>query len=137
MERCPCCMARLTGAVVCPRCQADLGGVINSEQNARHWLAHAVRFWFEYEPKMATLALIKSLNLKRTPMALVFCGFIIREQVEEVLALLAQRELNEAKHRLSLLRELQPDNEALKQLQGFTGFLSAEQDGHLQQLLPQ
>jgi hypothetical protein len=137
MERCPCCMARLTGAVVCPRCQADLGAVITSEQSAWHWLAHAVRFWSEREPKLAMPALTKSLNLKRTPMALVFCDFIIREQVEEVLALLAQRELNEAKHRLSLLRELQPDNQALKQLQGFTGFLLAEQDGHLHQLLSQ
>lgn len=137
MERCPCCMARLTGTVVCSRCQADLGSVISSEQSARHWLAHAVRFWSEREPKMATLALTKSLDLKRTPMALVFRDFIVREQVEEVVVLLAQRKLNEAKHRLSLLCELQPDNGALKQLQGFTGFLLAEQDGHLHQLLSQ
>lgn len=135
MERCPCCMARLTGASVCPRCQADLGRVLDSEHSARHWLAHAVRFWSEREPKMATLALTKSLDLKRTPIGLVFRDFIVREQVEEVIVLLAQRKLNEAKHRLGLLCELQPDNEALKQLQGFTGFLPAEQDGHLHRLL--
>ncbi len=137
MERCPCCRARLTGTAVCPRCQADLGGVISSEQAAQHWLVHALRFWFEREPKMATLALSKALELKRTPIAAVFGDFIIREQVKEVMALLAQKELHEAKHRLSLLRELQPDNEMLRQLQGFTGFLLAERDGHLHQLLSQ
>jgi hypothetical protein len=125
-------MARLTGAVVCHRCQADLGSVISSEQQAQHWLAHAVRFWFEHEPKLATLALTKSLRLKQTPSALVFCDFITQRQGQEVLALLAQKKLNEAKHRLCVLRELQPDNELLKQLQGFTGFLLAESHGHLQ-----
>lgn len=126
MERCPCCMARLTGTVVCPRCQADLGSVISSEQSAQHWLAHAVRFWFECEPTLATLALTKSLWLKRTPSALVFCDFITHRQVHDVLALLAQRKLSEAKHRLSLLHDLQPDNELLKQLQGFTRSLLVE-----------
>lgn len=126
MERCPCCMARLTGAVVCPRCQADLGSVIGSEQSAQHWLAHAVQFWSECEPKLATLALTKSLNLKRTPAALVFCNFITRQQVHEVVALLAQRKLSEAKQTLQALRELQPDNELLRQLQGFTHSLPVE-----------
>jgi len=126
MERCPCCMARLTGAVVCPRCQADLGSVISSEQYAQHWLVHAVRFWSEREPKLATLALTKSLNLKRTPAALVFCNFIICPQVQEVVALLTQKKISEAKHRLHALRELQPDNELLRQLQGFTRSLLVE-----------
>ncbi len=129
MERCPCCMARLTGAVVCPRCQADLGSVINSEQYAQHWLAHAVRFWFEHEPKLATLALTKSLRLKQTPSALVFCNFITQQQGLEVFSLLAQNKLGEAKHMLCLLRALQPYNELLRQLQGFSGSLLAESRG--------
>ncbi|MDP2429403.1 MAG: hypothetical protein Q8M28_14835 [Methylobacter sp.] len=112
-------MARLTGAVLCPRCQADLGSVISSEHYAQHWLAHAVRFWFECEPELAMSALIKSLRLKRTSSALIFCDFIVRRQLQDVLALLAQRQLNEAKHLLNLVRELQPDNKLLAQLQGF------------------
>ncbi len=126
MERCPCCKARLAGADVCPRCQADLGSVISSEQTARHWLAHAVRFWFEHEPELAMLALVKSLRLEKTLTALAFCDFISQRQEQEVLALLAQRQLAEAKQLLKLLRELQPDNELLKQLQGFSGSLLAE-----------
>jgi len=64
-------------------------------------------------------ALIKSLRLKRTSSALIFCDFIVRRQLQDVLALLAQRQLNEAKHLLNLVRELQPDNKLLAQLQGF------------------
>ncbi len=124
MERCPCCMARLAGAAVCPRCQADLVAVITSEQHARHWLAHAVRFWFEHESTLAMLALNKSLRLKQTRSALIFCDFIIREQGREVLALLAENKLTEAKRLLCLSRELQPGNELFKQLQGFAGYLA-------------
>lgn len=112
-------------AVDCPRCQADLSTVISSEQYARHWLAHAVRFWFEHEPILATLALTKSLRLKRTSSALVFGAFITQQQVREVPILLAQRKLTEARLILCTLRELQPDNELLKQLQGFSGSLLA------------
>lgn len=123
MERCPCCMARLAEASVCRRCQADLGGVIGSGRHAQHWMAQAVHFWLGHQPELAILALGKSLRLKRTPVAQFFSDFITRQQEQEVLALLAQRKLSEAKTKLSLLRGLQPDNELLKQLQGFVGFL--------------
>ncbi|MDZ4218424.1 MAG: hypothetical protein U1D70_05315 [Methylobacter sp.] len=124
MERCPSCMARLAGAVVCPRCQADLGSVSSSEHYAQHWLAHAVRFWFQREPALAMSALTKSMRLKRTASALTFSDFIIRRQVQAVLALLAQKQLGEARQLLALACELQPDNELLTQLQGFTDFLA-------------
>jgi len=124
MERCPSCMARLAGAVICPRCQADLGSVSSSEHYARHWLAHAVRFWFQREPTLAMSALSKSLHLKRTASALIFSDFIIRRQIQAVLSLLAQKQLSEARQQLALVRELQPDNELLTQLQGFADFLA-------------
>ncbi|MGR9012591.1 MAG: hypothetical protein ACU83U_03010 [Gammaproteobacteria bacterium] len=119
MERCPCCKARLAGAEICPRCQADLGAVIGCEQHAQHWLRHAVRFWFEHEPMLAMLALIKSLRLNKTASSLIFCDFIVRQQRREVLSLLAEHKLTEAERRLCLLRELQPDNELFMQLHGF------------------
>ena len=100
--------------------------MIGSEQAAQHWLTHAVRFWSEREPKLATLALTKALSLKRTPAALVFCDFITRQQVQEVVALLAQRKLSEAEQILRALRELQPGNELLRQLQGFSHSLPVE-----------
>lgn len=137
MERCPCCMARLSGAAVCPRCQADLGGVIGSEQTARYWLDLAVRFWMQREPALAMETLTKSLRLKKLPPALAFCDFVVHRQVHQVLTLLAKSNFTEAKHRISLLRELQPDNNLLKQLQGFTGYLMAKRDGYLHKLLSQ
>jgi len=126
MERCPCCKARLAEADVCPRCQADLVAVMGCDRYAQHWLAHAVRFWAEHEPRLAMLALLKSLRLKQTASAQAFCDFIVREQDQEVLALLAENKSIEAERLLDLLRELKPGNELLKQLQGFAGYLAAK-----------
>lgn len=126
MERCPCCNARLTGAVFCPRCQADLGSVLGSEQLARHWLNNAMQFWFAREPQMAILALTKSIDLKQTPPALIFRDFITRRQCQKVLALLAKKKCIEAEKLLSLLRDLNPDNKFIRQLYGFTEYLLAK-----------
>ena len=123
MERCPCCNARLTGAQFCPRCQADLGKVLGSEQLARHWLSKALQFWLANESQMAILALTKSIYLKQTPLALVFRDFIIRQQCQSVLGLLEKKEYTEAKETLSLLRDLNPHNKFLIQLYRFTRYL--------------
>ncbi|MDD5267276.1 MAG: hypothetical protein PHO08_09135 [Methylococcales bacterium] len=123
MERCPCCNARLTEAVFCPRCQADLGSVLGSEQLARHWLNNALQFWLVREPQMAILALTKSVNLKQTPPALVFRDFITRRQGQKALAFLAKKKCMEAEKLLSTLRDLNPDNEFIRQLYGFTEYL--------------
>jgi hypothetical protein len=123
MERCPCCNARLTGAQFCPRCQADLGSVLGSEQLARYWLSKALQFWLARESQMANLALSKSMNLKQTPLALIFRDFIIRQQCQNVLGLLEKKEYTEAKESLSLLRDLNPENKFLTQLFGFTKYL--------------
>ena len=126
MERCPSCNARLTGAVLCPRCQADLSSVLGSEQMARHWLNNALQFWFAREPQMAILALTKSVNLKQIPAALVFRDFITRLQCKEVLALLAEKKCIKAEKSLSMLRDLNPNNEFIRQLFGFTEYLLAK-----------
>jgi hypothetical protein len=94
------------------------------DRYAQHWLAHAVRFWGEHEPRLAMLALLKSLRLKQTVSAQAFCDFMIREQGREVLALLAENKLTDAERLLCLLRELQPGNELFKQLQGFACYLA-------------
>jgi hypothetical protein len=123
MERCPCCNARLTGAQFCPRCQADLGRVLGSEQLARHWLSKALQCWLARKPQLAILALSKSINLKQTPLALVFRDFIIRQQCQNVLELLEKKEFTAAKESISLLRDLNPHNKFLRQLYGFTRYL--------------
>jgi len=123
MDRCPCCNARLTGALTCPRCQADLGSVLGSEQLARHRLSQALQFWLAHELQMAILALSKSIYLNHTPLALVFRDFIIRQQCQNVLGLLEKKDYTEAKESLSLLRDLNPDNKLLKQLYRFTRYL--------------
>ncbi len=125
MERCPCCNARLMGANICPRCLADLTGIIGSEQHAQYWLGHAVRFWCRHKPKLAMHTLAKSLRLKQTSTALLFGGFISQQQVRHMLALLAQREITEAKLLVNLLLELQPENDFFKKLQGFANHLDS------------
>jgi hypothetical protein len=123
MERCPCCNARLTGTQLCPRCQADLGNVLGSEQLARQWLSKALQYWLARKPQIAILALTRSINLRQTPLALVFRDFIIRQQCQNVLGLLEKKEYTEAKETLSLLRALSPHNKFLIQLYRFTRYL--------------
>lgn len=123
MERCPCCNARLTSVQFCPRCQADLGSVLGSEQLAKYWLSKALQFWLTREPQLAILALTKSINLKQTPLALVFRDFIIRQECQNVLGLLANKDYTEAKESLSLLHHLNPYNKFLRQLYGFSRHL--------------
>ena len=126
MERCPCCNARLTGAVRCPRCQADLDNVLGSEHWARHWLSTAAQFWFAHEPQMAMSALTKAVKLEQTPSALIFRDFITLKQGQKVLVLLAENKYTEAKALLSLLRNLNPNNEFIRQLCRFTEYLLAK-----------
>jgi hypothetical protein len=124
MERCPCCNARLTGAQqFCPRCQADLGSVLNSEKLAKYWLSKALRFWLARETQMAILALTQSINLKQSPLALVFRDFIIKQQCRNMLECLEKKEYKEAKELLSWLLDLNPDNKLLRKLAGFTKYL--------------
>ncbi len=123
MDRCPCCNARLSGAMSCPRCQADLGGVIGSEQLAQRCLENAMEYWFADKPQLAIPALAKSIHLKQTASALVFRDFITRQQCRKAMALLANRQRVEAEKLLGLLLELNPDNEFLKQLYAFTEHL--------------
>ncbi|CAA9889276.1 conserved hypothetical protein [Candidatus Methylobacter favarea] len=123
MERCPCCNARLAGAQFCPRCQADLGSVLGSEQFARHCLSKALQCWLADDRQLTNLALAKSIFLKQTPLALVFRDFIIRQQCENVLGLLEKKKYPEAKESLSLMRDLHPDDKFLTQLYRFTKYL--------------
>jgi hypothetical protein len=123
MERCPCCNARLTEMVSCPRCLAYLGSVLGSEKMARLWLSKALQYWHAREPQMAILALTQSIYLKQTTLALVFRDFIIGQQCQNVLGLLAKKEYKEAKESLSLLRDLNPQNQLLRKLYGFTKYL--------------
>lgn len=74
---------------------------------------------------MAIQALTQSIALKQTPLALAFRDFITRRQCPEVLTLLAKKHYPEAETLLGLLRDLNPGNELIRQLQGFTGHLPA------------
>jgi hypothetical protein len=127
MERCPCCNARLTGAVTCPRCQADLASVLGSEQRARHWLDQAMQFWFANEAGLAILALSKSVALKHTPSGLVFRDFIVQQQCRKAIALLTDKKYYTAEKLLGQLLDLHPGHEFARQLYGFTEHLLAKE----------
>ena len=131
MDRCPCCNARLTEAVFCPRCQADLSSVLGSEHMARYWLNNALQFWVMGESQMANLALTKSVNLKKMPTALVFRDFIIRRQCQNVLRLLTNEDYAKAIEALSPLRNLHPDHQFISQLHGFTQYLLTNTSGKI------
>lgn len=126
MERCPCCNARLTGAVCCPRCQADLTGVIGSADRAQQLFANAVRLWFADERHLAIVTLAKAIRLKQLPSALILRDFIMQRQYRRIMALLAEARCKEAKQAIGLLAELTPENPLLIQLSAFTEHLATK-----------
>jgi len=127
MERCPCCKARLKGAAICPRCQADLTAVISSEQSAQVWLSKAIQCWARGEREQSIQAVIFALNLKKTQMAVVFRDFLIQQYAAEVLTFLAQKHFLSANHCLYHARQLLPYSQKLQTLKAFTGCLLAKQ----------
>lgn len=126
MERCPCCNARLAGATRCSRCQANLDTVINSEQAAQFWLSKAIQHWQKSKAEQSIDALGVSLQQKKTELGLVLRNFLIHQQCQEVLELLAQRQLLPAKQQLYKMRNLLPHSKLLQQLHTFTDYLLAK-----------
>lgn len=127
MQRCPCCNARLRGAAVCPRCQTDLRAGIAAGQAARWWLVRAIDDWQAGRQEEALHALQRSLRLKKTPLAVHFRNFLIAKCRDELLGLLAQKELYLAKRLLYRCRSLLPLSDQLRQLHTFTDYLLVEQ----------
>lgn len=127
MERCPCCKARLGGALSCSRCQADLSKAIAARQGSRLWLADALRHWQENELERSVNALELSLRLHQTAQAVAFRDYLIQQQCNAVLEFLAQKHLLSAAQRLYQARLLLPHSELLRNLRTFTDYLLAQQ----------
>ncbi|MBE0471222.1 MAG: hypothetical protein IBX55_17140 [Methyloprofundus sp.] len=126
MERCPCCNARLKGAVDCPRCQADLSAVIGAEQTAEHYLAKAIQHWAHKQAEQSIAALMLALSLKKTALSLLFREYLIQHYYVEVVELLAGKHLLSANQQLYNARRLLPYSPQLQQLRTFTHYLLAQ-----------
>lgn len=127
MQRCPCCNARLSGALLCPRCRSDLSKVLAAEQAAKFWLAEAVRLWRNNATGPSLNALERSLQLKSSRLALALRGYFIDRLCQDILELLAQKQIQAAKRKLYGIRHLLPGHEPLLQLNAFTDFLWIEE----------
>ncbi|GFO70979.1 hypothetical protein BJAS_P0156 [Bathymodiolus japonicus methanotrophic gill symbiont] len=123
MQRCPSCNARLKGRVICARCKADLTVLINAERSAQQWLTKAVEAYVAGNIEQSITALAISLSQHKTRLALVFREFIIERQCRDILELLAQKQLLQARQRLYQLRLLLPSSPQLQQLQSFSDYL--------------
>jgi len=123
MERCPCCNARLRERSVCSRCKADLKALINSEKSAENWLAKALSYYQKNNIEKSIVALEFSLDLKKTQMAEVFRDFIIYQQSQKILALLAQKQLLIAQQTIYQIRSLLIYSQSLQEINAFSDYL--------------
>ena len=123
MECCPCCNARLKALVICPRCKADFSVLNSTEHMAQLWLTKAIHYWVDNETERSLAALELSLHLKKTRAAATFQGFIIQQQCQNILDLLAQKQLLSAKQCLYKMRHLFSLNKQLQQLNLFADYL--------------
>jgi len=133
--RCPCCRARLRGAVQCPRCRADLSALFKVWQAASFYLAKAIQDWQAGRYEQSLVALEQSMKLHKTELALSFRDFLVHQQCQAVLALLADKQLWKARQQLYRGRRLLPCSELLQQLQLFIDDLlfqeTDDKSGHL------
>lgn len=127
IERCPCCNARLKGAVICPRCTADLNLILDSKKSAQHWLSDAVQSMAANEIEKSVIAINFSLHLSRTKMATIFYDFLVYKQCNDILEELAQDQVLVAKKILYNARMLIPHSKQLQQLDLFTNYLITAQ----------
>ncbi|MCF6204622.1 MAG: hypothetical protein L3J59_13295 [Methylococcaceae bacterium] len=123
MERCPCCNARLGKVISCPRCQADLTVLNNVEQMAKLWLKKAINYWLDNHLEKSLDALMLSLRLKKTRVAVTFQKFIIQQQCQNILEFLVKNQLYSAKKRLLTMRHLFLYHQQLQQLNFFVDSL--------------
>lgn len=80
MQRCPCCKARLKGAVSCPRCKAELQEILRVQQLAKFWYLKAIDCYCNNEMQCCLDALTRSLQLRHSESAMLFRGFVIERQ---------------------------------------------------------
>jgi len=119
MERCPCCNARLGELASCSRCQADLTDLNNVEKMAKLWLKKAINYWLDSQVDKSLNALALSLRLKKNKVAVAFQSYIIHQLCQNVLELLAQKQLYLAKQSLFKMRHLFLYHRQLQQLNLF------------------
>lgn len=122
IDRCPCCNARLKEAVSCPRCQADLNGMIAAEKSAELWLSKAIENLLDSNTEQSIAAINRSLQLKKTAMAEQLRGFLIQQQCKNILDLLAQAQIIPAKKALYQARSLMPYSQQLQILDTFANY---------------
>ena len=132
MERCPCCNARLKGALICPRCQANLSAVIGSEQAAEHYLAKAIQHWAQNNKDQSIHTLVLSLRLKKTQLAITFRNFLIQKYYQDVVQRLEKKQLLSANQCLYQARQITLYSQQLQQLQDFTRYLLAKHHEQVQ-----
>jgi len=123
MQRCPCCNARLRERVVCARCRADLSVLANVNQAAKLCLFEAIHYYLAKNLEQSITAINHSLVLKKTETALAFREFIATQQSEEILDLLAQKKLLQARQRLYSIRMLFPFSQQLQQIDVFSDYM--------------
>ena len=135
MERCPCCNARLRERTVCSRCKSDLSQLINSEKTAQYRLSQAIQFHLQGNIGHCIAAIGISLGLKKIRLVVIFREFLIQQQCQEVLDLLAEKQLIFAKKKLYTARKLIPYSMQLQHLNSFCDYLLAQSQDHTD-LLP-
>ncbi len=127
MERCPGCNARTIKKLTCPRCRTDLSGIVLSEQWAHYWLAEAIQYAEKNNTELCLSALYRSLNLKKSRLATVFRDFLIHQQCNRIVDLLAKKQFIAAKKTLVQTRMFIPVSKPLQQLNSLTDFLMVKQ----------
>lgn len=127
MERCPCCNARLNLAEACPRCKTNLSALFATETAAKYWLSQGIKQFKGHDLEQSIKSIERSIQLKTTHLAIKFRHYLIQQQCQSILFLLAENKIMQAKRELFIIRRLFPFSQQLQQINQFSDYLLIKQ----------
>lgn len=87
MERCPTCKAKYSGKRICHRCKADLGSLLDIEEQAKEHLQKAKEAYASDDLEGLIFHARRSCSLRRTPEAarLLGCATLLSNRYDSAL----------------------------------------------------
>ncbi len=122
MERCPCCNARLRDPKQCQRCHSDFSIAVRAAETAAYFLTEGIKSWQAGFIDQSLLCLHQALRFKHHPVGDKLFNRLLQDYCQQILVLLEQNQLLNAKQALYKVRPLLSEYHLLNTLNEWVDF---------------